>query len=94
MAAYVIVLGRVHDMERFQQYLAGVGPTTEAFGGKLLSVADPAEVLEGDAPYPRVVLIEFPSAEQAREWKKSPEYKAAAQHRHASSDNVFYLIND
>ena len=33
MAAYVIVLGRVHDMERFQQYLAGVGPTTEAFGG-------------------------------------------------------------
>ena len=35
MAAYVIVLGRVHDMERFQQYLAVVGPTTEALGGKL-----------------------------------------------------------
>ena len=93
MAAYVIVLGRVHDMERFQQYLAVVGPTTEAFGGKLLSVADPAEVLEGEAPYPRVVLMEFPSAEQAREWKKSTEYKAVAEHRLAASDNVFYLID-
>ena len=93
MAAYVIVLGRVHHLERFQQYLASVGPTTEQFGGKLLSVADPAEVLEGEAPYPRVVLIEFPSAEQARQWKKSPEYKAVAQHRLASSDNVFYLID-
>ena len=93
MAAYVIVLGRVHDMERFQQYLAVVGPTTEAFGGKLLSVADPAEVLEGEAPYPRVVLMEFPSAEQAREWKNLPSTKPWPSIAFASSDNVFYLID-
>jgi uncharacterized protein (DUF1330 family) len=59
-----------------------------------LGVEDPAEVMEGDPPFPRVVLLQFPSKEDARAWKNSSDYKAVAEHRLASSDHVFYLIDE
>ena len=94
MSAYLVVIGRIHDQDRFAKYLESVGPTLEPYSGQLLGVEDPAEVLEGDPPFPRVVLVKFPSKEDARNWKNSPEYQAAAEHRLASSEHVFYLIDE
>lgn len=94
MAAYLVALGRINDQERFGKYLEGVVPTLEPYRGALLGVEDPAEVLEGDPPYPRVVLLQFPSKDDARGWKSSAEYKAVAEHRLASSDHVFYLVDE
>ncbi len=44
-------------------------------------------------PYPRVVLLQFPSKDDARGWKSSAEYKVS-KHRLASSDHVLYLIDE
>ena len=94
MSAYLVALGRIHDQERFAKYLEGVVQTLEPHGGQLLGLEDPAEVLEGDASYPRVVLLQFPSKQAARNWKNSPEYKVVAEHRLASSDHVLYVIDE
>ncbi len=93
MAAYVVALGRVDDDERFARYLEAVGPTLEAHHGKLLAVEDPADVLEGEAPYPRVVVIEFPSKADAHAWHVSREYRTCADDRLASSAHVLYLAD-
>ena len=94
MSAYVVALGKVHDQVRFEKYLEAVGPTVEACGGELLGLEDSAEVLEGTAPYPRVVLLKFPSKDDARRWKSSPEYVAIVEHRLASSEHVLYLVDE
>ena len=94
MAAYFVALGRIHDQERFAKYREGVMLTLEAHHGKVLAAEDPAEVVEGDPPYPRVVLLKFPSKEAARNWHESAEYQAVAMHRHASADSMLYLVDE
>ena len=94
MAAYLVGLGRIRDQERFAKYAAGVPPTLTPFSGRLMAIEDPAEVMEGIAPFPRVFVIEFPTKEQARSWEASAAYKALEEHRLASSDHVLYLIDE
>ena len=55
------------------------------YGGKLLSVEEAPEVLEGEWGYTRTVLLEFPSEAQAHAWYGSADYQAIAQHRRAAS---------
>ena len=92
MAAYFVALGRIDDPERFGKYMEGVVPTLGPYGGKPLAVEDHAETLEGNAPYPRVVLLEFPDMEAIKTWHASSEYQAVAEHRLASSEHVFYAL--
>ena len=94
MAAYIIALGHIDDQERFAKYLEGVAATLDPHSGKLLALEDPAEVLEGDAPFPRLVLVEFPSIDDARNWYNSPEYTAVKEHRLASSEHVLYAVSE
>ena len=94
MAGYMVGLGRIHDHERFAQYLEGVVPTVLAHGGEPLVVDDPAETLEGEASFPRLVVLRFPSKDAARAWHESPEYQEVAQHRLASSDHVLYVAEE
>ena len=94
MAAYVIALGQIHDPERFDTYLEAAMPTLAPHAAEILSIEDSAEVLEGEAPFPRVVLLKFPSKQAALSWKNDPAYQAAAEHRLASSDFVYYLVDE
>ena len=49
-------------------------------------------VKEGDWPYTRTVLIEFPDAEAFDNWFNSPEYQALAKHWHAASTGSIAVI--
>ena len=62
------------------------------YGGKLLSVEEAPEVLEGEFCYTRTVLLEFPSEAQAHEWYGSANYQAIAQHGRAASTANVVLI--
>jgi len=65
---------RVLDGEKLQLYLDAVSPTIERYGGSYRVVSGPAEVLEGDWRPQALVIIEFPSREQAIAWWNSSEY--------------------
>jgi uncharacterized protein (DUF1330 family) len=56
------------------------GAFVENFKLKPLVIYGAMETFEGDAP-DGVVLLEFPTAEEARAWYNSPEYQSAMEHR-------------
>jgi uncharacterized protein (DUF1330 family) len=62
------------------------------YSGKLLSVEEAPEVLEGEWRYTRPVLLEFPSEELAHAGYGSADYQAIAQHRRAASVANVVLI--
>ncbi len=77
MPAYVIVDVERSDLERAARYAELAGPAVELHGGRYLARGGALTVLEDDWQPERLVVIEFPSVEDARAWYSSPEYVAA-----------------
>ena len=73
MAAYVIGEIEVTNQAVYDDYRKQVLATITQYGGRFLVRGNKAEALEGAAPK-RMVLLEFPSYEQALKWYRSPEY--------------------
>ena len=68
-------------------------PATIAhYGGRFLVRGGTADVLEGDWPQRRRVIIEFPSMEAARAWWDSPEYEKPKAMRRAASNGRLVLL--
>ena len=64
MAAFLIAFNKINDPEVFAEYIkaAGAASIPEL---KLRGVMNPCEIMDGDLPYPRLIL-EFPDADTAR----------------------------
>jgi uncharacterized protein (DUF1330 family) len=92
MPAYVIAQLQVDDVETYNEYARAVGPTVAPFGGRILVAANDATVLEGEQPYPRTVIGEFPTAEAARSWYDSPAYADVRAQRVASSRGTVFIV--
>ncbi|MEA2382048.1 MAG: hypothetical protein QOH72_2019 [Solirubrobacteraceae bacterium] len=75
MPAYLILDIHVEDPEEYAAYRERSPATLEAYGGRYLVRGGPHEVIEGDWNPERVVVVEFPSVQRAREWYESPEYQ-------------------
>ena len=74
MAAYVIGEVEIHDPQRYQEYAREVPATIARYGGRYLVRGGAVEPKEGGWSPVRVVVLEFPTMEQARRWYESPEY--------------------
>ena len=92
MTVYAIALLNIADRERYGAYQQGFMEIFSKYSGKLLAVDETPVVKEGDWPYSRTVLIEFPDAEAFDTWFDSPEYRALAEHRHAASTGSIAVI--
>jgi uncharacterized protein (DUF1330 family) len=92
MAAYVIGLSEIHDVEGMNVYRQGVPATIAQYGGRLAVRGSVDEVLEGDMKPNSVVVFEFDSLDDARRWYDSPEYGAVRRHRRRSADSVVLLV--
>ena len=77
MPAFVIVEIEVRDPEAYESYKSLVPASVEAYGGRFLARGGATENLEGAWEPERVVVLEFPSLERARQWWASPEYRDA-----------------
>jgi len=75
MSAYVVVQEDIKDEATFAAYRKEVMPTIAAHGGKFIVRGGALTVLEGEWPWPRFVVIEFPSRQAAEGWYRSPEYQ-------------------
>lgn len=92
MTVYAIALLNIHDRERYGAYVSGFMEIFSLHSGKLLAVDEEPTVKEGDWPYTRTVLIEFPDAHAFDAWFNSPEYQALAKHRHAASTGSIAVV--
>jgi uncharacterized protein (DUF1330 family) len=75
--AYVIAaVDRVEPEAYSSEYGRPAVRAIESYGGKILTRGDlRIERLEGDRAPGRIVLIEFPTYDQAKEWYESTEYQ-------------------
>jgi uncharacterized protein (DUF1330 family) len=92
MPVYLVAQLNIHDRETYAKYGSAFMDIFIPYDGKLLSVEEAPEVLEGEWGYTRTVLLEFPSEEQAHAWYGSADYQAIAQHRRAASVANLVLI--
>lgn len=84
MAAYIVFFREspVRDPEAMVEYRKG---RAQGFDMTPLAAYGAQEALEGEAP-DGVVILKFPTMEEARAWYHSPEYQAVAPFRQKAAD--------
>ena len=92
MAAYVIVDNDVQDPVGYDEYKKLAPAAITAYGGRYLARGGKTEVLEGNWIPKRLVILEFPSVERAKEWLDSPEYRVAKQMRHNTAKSNMVVV--
>ena len=92
VSAYMIIQIEVLDRETYSRYVAQVRDVVERHGGRYLARGGNVIAMSGDWKPERVILVEFGSAQQARECFTSPEYKAIAPLREKSARTKAILV--
>jgi uncharacterized protein (DUF1330 family) len=91
MPAYVMANVEVNDPQAYGEYTRQVPGTLAQYGGHFIVRGGEPQVFEG-SPLPRMVVIEFPSVEQADAWYHSPEYQAILPIRQRNARTSFLVI--
>jgi uncharacterized protein (DUF1330 family) len=93
MVAYVLFMreGPVRDAEEMAKYSQATRANPPDPKLTPLVVYGAMEVLEGQPP-DGVVMLQFPTMEDAKAWYHSPGYQAAAVHRKLGADYRAVII--
>jgi uncharacterized protein (DUF1330 family) len=70
-----------------------VAPTVEAYGGRYIVRGGETAALEGEWQPGRVVVLEFPDSDRAKEWWNSPEYAPAKEIRQAIATTDMIVVD-
>ncbi|HEY7241378.1 MAG TPA: DUF1330 domain-containing protein [Burkholderiales bacterium] len=92
MAAYVIGDIDVTDAALYEDYRKQVLATVQKFGGRFMVRGGKVEALEGGWAPKRLVMLEFPSMEQAQKWYRSNEYAPLIALRQRASRGKLVLV--
>ena len=68
MKGYVVIDTEVIDAEAYSQFVEKVPAVLAAHGGRFLARSSSAETIEGDWAPKRLVILEFPGLEAARDF--------------------------
>jgi uncharacterized protein (DUF1330 family) len=93
MAAYILFIreGQIRnpsEMEIYQRMAREIPPHPKLTA---LAVYGAMQALEGELP-DGVVLLQFPTVEDAKAWYDSPAYQAAAAHRQKGADYRAFVV--
>lgn len=92
MVAYVINDMEVTDPALLEEYKKLSPATVARYGGRFLARGGKTETLEGAWSPHRLVILEFPSYEQAKAWAHSPEYAPAKRLRQKASRSNIVVV--
>jgi len=93
VSAYIIARVDVRDRERYGDYMKHTPRVIAQFGGRFIIRGGAVTTLEGPAEDRRLVVIEFPSLDQAKAFYASPEYTAVKALREGAGDGQFLLVD-
>ncbi|MEO3786001.1 DUF1330 domain-containing protein [Actinocorallia sp. B10E7] len=91
MTVYALAQISIHDRERYNSYAARFMDVLLKYEGRLLAADEQPEVVEGDWPYGKVVLMSFKDRETFEKWAHSPEYQEISKDRVAATTGVVIL---
>jgi len=92
MAAYIIVDVKINDAEMYEEYKKLTPASVAAYQGKFIVRGGATETLEGDWKPGRIVVLEFPNAERAKQWWDSSEYAPAKIIRQSAANTKMILV--
>jgi uncharacterized protein (DUF1330 family) len=92
VAAYVIGEIEVTDPSTYEDYRKQVPAVVSKYGGKFVVRGGKVETLEGGWAPKRLVVLEFPSLEQAQKWYRSPEYAPLIKLRQSASRGKLLIV--
>jgi uncharacterized protein (DUF1330 family) len=92
MPAYVIAQLVITDPEGFETYRNMVPATIAKYGGKFVVRGGTMETLEGHWDPQRLVILEFESAERAKQWWASEDYREAKQLRQRTAETQLIVV--
>lgn len=92
MPAYAIFDIEVTDPATYEEYKKLAPPAIAAHGGTYLARGGAVHQLEGDWNPSRIVILEFATAQQAKDWIDSADYREARAMRHASASTQAILV--
>lgn len=93
MAAYVFVSVTVTDPDAYQAYRNAVSSNIMAFGGSYMVRGGEVEVLEGKHDDSRLVILMFPTVDQAKRWWSSPEYAEIKKLREGNATLDAFVVD-
>jgi len=92
MAGYVVVEIEVADAVGYDEYKDIAPASIREYGGRYLARGGRCETLEGGWAPQRLVVLEFPSVEQARAWWNSESYSGPKAIRQRTASTRMVLI--
>jgi uncharacterized protein (DUF1330 family) len=92
MKAYIIVDVKITDPTLYDDYRKLTLASLQPFDGKFIVRGGQTETLEGNWEPGRIVVVEFPSIEHAKEWWSSPGYAPAKAIRQKASETKMIVV--
>jgi uncharacterized protein (DUF1330 family) len=86
----VVTREKTRDASELDQYKQLAPPSFKEYPATIRAIHGRTEVLEGSA-VEDIVILEFPTYEDAKAWYQSSTYQAASKHRHQGGDYRFIL---
>ena len=92
MPAYIIARVSVTDWDKYNEYIKVTPEIIAKFGGRFIVRGGETVTLEGPEEKWRIVVIEFPDLEKAKEFYYSPEYTDAKKIREGAALAQFVAL--
>lgn len=91
MAAYLIANVEINNSEKFKEYMAATPNILKKYSGRFLVRGGELWIAEGDWNPKRLVVVEFDTLEQAKEFWNSEDYRPLKELRQSSAytDMIF-----
>ena len=91
MSVYIIAQIDIHDQNEYDKYAQGARPLFPGYRCEVLVADEAPNLLEGEWPYNKTVVIRFEDEAEALRWYRSPEYQAIIKFRLNSSKTNLIL---
>lgn len=92
MPAYIIARVSITDPEQYRKYLEAVPAIIGQYGGKAIARTPAPVTLEGPEEKRRIVILRFPTMENARAFYNSPKYREAQKLREGAAVGELVLL--
>lgn len=93
MTAYLVLDFKVTDLRGFMPYVEAIPAFIERHGGRYIVRGVEPTVMEGDWAPDRLVILEFPSRDDAKAFLADPQAQDLFAIRHRTTESKLILVD-